>query len=832
MPFKPEEFLAQPDEEAFAELKKEDLVPLAKHLNLDVRKSMKKGKIQSIIAKHLVDEEKFPESALKNFPEPVDSAIELQKIQMEFELKKLEMQAKEQSLELERQKLEMQEREKEREREMQEREKEREMKKTLELEKQRMAHELEMKKLEAGVPNLPRSNHDSNAFDVAKYIKLVPPFQEKEVDKYFLHFEKIAVNFKWPKDQWVLLVQSVLTGRAREVYTQLSVDQASNYDLVKEYIMKAYELVPEAYRQKFRHWRKENNQTFVEFARIKTQLFDRWCASQNVDQDFENLRQLVLVEEFKRCVPNEIKTFIDEQKAETIDKAATLADDYSLTHKVTFGGGPAQSNAKQGGMQSKSSFDQNQKSNSSDENSGGSSPTSNSQTRNQTSSSAPLSSVVCNYCKKEGHLIADCFKLKRKTEQGQTQSMPTGFVSSRDSQIPVDVPDGTFTNTKKCYEGQVVSSDTVMEVFEPFLHNGFVSLSSDLSNPTPIRILRDTGSSQSLLLADTLPFSETSFSGSYVLIQGVDSSACSSVPLHNLRLSSDFVNGPVTVGLRSSLPFKGVQMILGNDLAGRKVQVNSVLTKETKLCQNPDSVVQQIPTFDSSCAVTKAHSEKSQTENASLGFDLADTFFCQLLESRPDSELDRSDFAHHSLKIEHQNDLSLKKSAERKVDESEISNQTLCSNPKGNSFPVKSVKNVHCENDVDNEFSVKYEQMAVLRIENSDMFRDLDSKFSHFRENQSREVNNIICDREHLSHNVPAQTYKAFHDVDTGDSVPDADHSKLRFSLSLSLPDGDRRSVLPSSHDHDLRKISPKPPMPLKPKSAVWMWSIIIAQIT
>ena len=31
-------------------------------------------------------------------------------------------------------------------------------------------------------------------FDVSKRIRLVPPFQEKEVDKYFLHFETVAEN--------------------------------------------------------------------------------------------------------------------------------------------------------------------------------------------------------------------------------------------------------------------------------------------------------------------------------------------------------------------------------------------------------------------------------------------------------------------------------------------------------------------------------------------------------------------------------------------------------------------------------------------------------------
>ena len=57
-----------------------------------------------------------------------------------------------------------------------------------------------------------------------------------------------------------------------------------------------------------------------------------------------------------------------------------------------------------------------------------------------------------------------------------------------------------------------------METFEPFIHDGFVSLTSDLSSASPIRILRDTGASQSFLLADTLPFSEQSSAGANVLI--------------------------------------------------------------------------------------------------------------------------------------------------------------------------------------------------------------------------------------------------------------------------------------------------------------------------
>ena len=36
-------------------------------------------------------------------------------------------------------------------------------------------------------------------FDVTKYITLVPPFQERDVEKYFLHFEKVAEILSSPK---------------------------------------------------------------------------------------------------------------------------------------------------------------------------------------------------------------------------------------------------------------------------------------------------------------------------------------------------------------------------------------------------------------------------------------------------------------------------------------------------------------------------------------------------------------------------------------------------------------------------------------------------------
>jgi len=70
-----------------------------------------------------------------------------------------------------------------------------------------------------------------------------------------------------------------LIGKAHEVYSALSVSQSLDFEVVEGAILKAYELVPEAYCQQFRGCCKGEQQTYVEFARYKENLFDCWCGS-------------------------------------------------------------------------------------------------------------------------------------------------------------------------------------------------------------------------------------------------------------------------------------------------------------------------------------------------------------------------------------------------------------------------------------------------------------------------------------------------------------------------------------------------------------------------
>ena len=562
----------------FPSLKKDELLALAKHFKKPATTQWRKAEIRKVVLRTLVKEDILSDDEAQElcvFEMTSDQVYNLQ-------LRKIELEEK---------KLKQQEQDKEKERELEEKklEKEKELKeKKLKLQELKMEYEHAERMAEIKLKTSPPT---SQHFDILKHFSAVPPFQEIDVDTYFLNFEKMAKCLRWPKEYWITLLQKVLTGRAREIFTHLSAEQSNDYDYVKDLILRSYQLNPEAYRQQFRNCQKEVNQTYVEFARIKEQHFDRWCRSKSIEQDFGKLRQLILTEEFKRCVPNSIKTFIDEKKVETVHQAADFADEYFRTHKGAF-----IPRVQKDVSQLVAISSQPRPSLSSSE----------------TSQDSPVkvtdskSSLTCNYCKRQGHLIADCYFLKQKQNKQESNHVPVSKPSGHISSSGI-IRDSIATSHDSTSESTIhgIEKTYVMKSFQPFIFNGCVSLADDSSTLTPIRILRDTGSSQSLILADTLPFSSP-YTGAHVLIQGVksDENCTTSVPLHRLHLSLSVVTGSVVVGLRSSLPFKGIQLLLGNDLAGDKVVVNPVLTDVPTLDPPRDPLESEIPLLYPACVVT------------------------------------------------------------------------------------------------------------------------------------------------------------------------------------------------------------------------------------
>jgi len=176
-PFSVESFLEKPSLKVVCVLKKSQWTTLAQHFKLELTTTMKKSEVKQLVIDYLVDEELVELEATGDHAIS-ENAVEFKWLELADKEKEKESQLKLEELEI--------------------------------CEKDQNV-QLRWKELEAPsrlsvTPWTVEPPH----FNISKQIRFVPPFQEKEVDKYFLHFEKIATSLDWPKDVWTLFLQSVL----------------------------------------------------------------------------------------------------------------------------------------------------------------------------------------------------------------------------------------------------------------------------------------------------------------------------------------------------------------------------------------------------------------------------------------------------------------------------------------------------------------------------------------------------------------------------------------------------------------------------------------------
>ncbi|XP_072181899.1 uncharacterized protein [Diadema setosum] len=352
-----------------------------------------------------------------------------------------------------------------------------------EMERKRM--ELEMMRFEAlqARDSLQNRGQRSIGSDLASRAKLMPKFDEKDLDSFFFTFERIAMRLEWPKDEWALLVQQVLTGKAQVVFSSLSCEHAFDYEKMKDAILQSYEQVPEAYRQQFRNMRRSEGETHVELARRKEVAFDCWIRSLKVDLTYEALREIMLLEECKRGMVVDVQTHVNDTKESTVKSAAMVVDSYELTHKVKRS------------PPVRRKFSLGEKSGEAHSASG---------SAKQSSGVRNERKLICYYCKSEGHVKTQCPKLKLKNAGKQEKSEPNGFVRVSSGVHGMSQSVATQTQCMK-------DDDEIDERYKDFVSCGVVRFSR--GDEIPVTILRDTGATQTLVVADQSSLDESDFSG-------------------------------------------------------------------------------------------------------------------------------------------------------------------------------------------------------------------------------------------------------------------------------------------------------------------------------
>ena len=206
----------------------------------------------------------------------------------------------------------------------------------VERDKQR-AHELELAKLKSAeaeqtlnASRISTSNHGKNIRPK------LPHFDEEkdDADAYLRRFEVYATGMKWEKEDWALNLSSLLKGNALEVYTRLSPDDGTDYDKVKEALLRHFRLTEEGFRRRFFTARVSEKDTMTQFMGRVSGYFDRWVNLAKIEQSFEGLRNLIVTEQFLHCVSQPVTAFVREHESKSIDEVVRLAERYADAHSL------------------------------------------------------------------------------------------------------------------------------------------------------------------------------------------------------------------------------------------------------------------------------------------------------------------------------------------------------------------------------------------------------------------------------------------------------------------------------------------------------------------
>lgn len=398
------------------------------------------------------------------------------------------------------------------------------------------------------------------SFNFATVSSIVPSFDESDIYGSFRLFERIAAKHEWPKEEWMTLVGPKLSGKSLRVFSSL--DNPEDYDLAKTQILNAHSITPEGYRQKFRNLTKFKSQTFVEFASEKMRQFKKWLETLKVTT-FSELVNLVVLEEWKSKIPFPILRYVEESNEQELLRVAEMADAHALRLESWSVNGVDR------GCSVKST----------------SSDLHGRRSDGQKDRGATPNQPVCAYCKKTGHTIAQC-------------KHPGCNVSKK----------GSNKSTPKPVASNASSLQTSM--FKAFTFTGRVAL-SQRDQTFPITILRDTGAAQSILVHDAVPNLSQKLTGEQVLLSDLSTSHISH-PLAQVYLECPLFNAEVKVAVKYGvLPVEGVQLLLGNDLAGALI-VPNVTTVNKPLSE----VHVEAPDLYPTCAVTRAQAKLAESTSS------------------------------------------------------------------------------------------------------------------------------------------------------------------------------------------------------------------------
>ena len=156
----------------------------------------------------------------------------------------------------------------------------------------------------------------------------LPYFDESKnkMNSYLSRFEKYATANEWKKSVWAAYLSALLKGRALDIYDRLSVDDAANYEKLKEALLKNFDMTERGFRKKFRYERPEKSETFIQFSSRLRSYLNKWLKMAKIEESYEAVCDFFARDQFLDSCSRELYVHLKPKSFKNLEEMAKEAD--------------------------------------------------------------------------------------------------------------------------------------------------------------------------------------------------------------------------------------------------------------------------------------------------------------------------------------------------------------------------------------------------------------------------------------------------------------------------------------------------------------------------
>ena len=214
------------------------------------------------------------------------------------------------------------------------------------LQSEKLAAQLELEGLELERAKVERENIETRAQsaassqagqeNVAAVTKTpgLPGFVDGKdnLNNYPLRFDIYATIAGWQRDTWAVRLSPLLTGKALDVYSGLSSEDARDYDKLRKALLLRYDFTEQRYRERFRNAKPEGQESLGQLIVRVRNYFNKWVELSEVGKTFKGVEELMVRKQFTNSCPRNVSIFLTERKPGNLKELAQMAEQYLDAH--------------------------------------------------------------------------------------------------------------------------------------------------------------------------------------------------------------------------------------------------------------------------------------------------------------------------------------------------------------------------------------------------------------------------------------------------------------------------------------------------------------------